>query len=110
MKGFCDADWASDIDERKSTSGYIFTIQGGPVSWCSKRQVTVALSTTEAEFMAMTAAIQECMWLKRLQRELSPNDEKSLILYSDNKSAIQFAINNSFSNRTKHIEIKASFI
>lgn len=68
IQGYCDADWAGDEDERKSTTGYVFTLQGGAISWCSKRQPTVAISTTEAEFMSMTAAIQECIWLKKIEK------------------------------------------
>lgn len=75
-----------------------------------KRQKTIALSTTEAEFMAMVAAIQESIWLKRLELELFPNSTKSMDLHCDNRGAIQLATNNSFSSRTKHIDIKEKFI
>lgn len=61
--GFVDADYAGDIDTRRSTSGYVFTIAGGPVSWSAKRQATVALSTTEAEYMALTRAAQQALWM-----------------------------------------------
>ena len=108
--GYCDADWACDLDERKSTSGYVFTMQGAAISWCSKKQPTVALSTTEAEYMAMTSAIQELIWLKKLSHELIPLSNNQIILYCDNKSTIQYVTNNSYSNRTKHIEIKSNFI
>lgn len=110
LAGYCDADWASDLDERKSTTGYIFTFQSGAISWSSKRQSTIALSSTEAEFMAMVSAIQECNWLKRLEIELVPNAEISMVLNCDNKSAILIAKNNSYSSRTKHVEIKTKFI
>ncbi|XP_074042427.1 uncharacterized protein [Leptinotarsa decemlineata] len=56
LKGYCDADWASDVDNRQSCTGYVFLQQGGPISWNCKRQHTVALSTTEAEYMALSAA------------------------------------------------------
>lgn len=110
LEGFCDADWASDVDERKSTTGYIFTMQGAAVSWGSRRQPTVALSSTEAEFMSLVSAMQEAMWLKKLERELLSSASDSIVLHCDNKGAIQLAINNTYSSRTKHIEIKASFI
>lgn len=110
LHGFCDADWASDLDERKSTTGYIFTLQNGAISWSSKRQSTIALSSTEAEFMAMVSAIQECIWLKRFEFELFKNANKPITLHCDNKSAIQVAKNNSYSSRTKHVEIKTKFI
>ena len=63
IQGFVDADWAGDLDSRRSTSGYVFTLFGGAVSWMSKRQPTVALSTTEAEYMAATHASKEAVWL-----------------------------------------------
>ena len=72
--GYSDADWAGDRDDRKSTSGYLFKIKkkkkkkiaGGPVSWRSKKQETVALSSAEAEYIALSSAAQECMWMRRL--------------------------------------------
>ncbi len=67
--GYSDADWGGDINDRKSTSGYIFKLNGGAVSWRSKKQSGVALSTAEAEYVALSAAAQEAMWLKQLMSE-----------------------------------------
>jgi Reverse transcriptase (RNA-dependent DNA polymerase) len=64
VEGFCDADWAGDLSDRKSTSGYVFIQAGGAVSWKSKRQLTVALSTAEAEYMATANATSEALWLR----------------------------------------------
>ena len=66
IHGFVDADWARDLDQRRSTSGYVFNLFGGVVSWMSKKQFVVALSTTEAEYMAATHASKEAVWLQRL--------------------------------------------
>ena len=66
IRGFVDADWVGDLDQRRSTSGYVFSLFGGTVSWMSKRQSVVALSTTEAEYMAATHASKEAVWLQRL--------------------------------------------
>jgi len=66
IHGFVDADWAGDLDQRRSTSGYVFNLFGGAVSWMSKKQSEVALSTTEAEYMVSTHAIKEAVWLQRL--------------------------------------------
>eukprot|EP00253_Pinus_taeda_P030075 PITA_30075 len=66
IRGFVDADWAGDLDQRRSTSGYVFNLFGGAVSWMSKKQSVVALSTTEAEYMAATHASKEAVWLQRL--------------------------------------------
>lgn len=70
IQGYSDSDWAGDKESRKSTSGYIFMLNGGPVSWCSKRQSTVALSSTEAEYIALTLASKEATWLCLLLTEL----------------------------------------
>ena len=61
-----DSDWADDVDRRRSTNAYVFTLNGGVISWMSKRQAVVALSTTEAEYMVATHACKESIWLKRL--------------------------------------------
>ncbi|KMQ85293.1 retrovirus-related pol polyprotein from transposon tnt 1-94, partial [Lasius niger] len=66
LEGYCDADWAGEIDKRRSTTGYLFRLQDAAISWKSKRQSSIALSTTEAEYMAMAAAVQEAMWLRVL--------------------------------------------
>lgn len=70
IEGYSDSDWAGDKESRRSTSGFIFMLNGGPVSWCSKRQATVALSSTEAEYIALTLAAKEATWLRLLLTEL----------------------------------------
>lgn len=114
MIGYCDADWAGDQDERRSTTGYVFLMQGGAVSWATRRQPTIALSSTEAEFMSMVAAIQEALWLKRFESEVfsygSTQIQRSLQLYCDNQGAIKLAMNNNYHARTKHIDVKNYFI
>ena len=88
--GFSDADWAGDVDDRKSTSGYIFSVGGAPVSWKSRKQTCVALSTAEAEYISLTIAAQEAIWLNRLLAELQLQKEplEPAIIYEDNQSAI----------------------
>ena len=70
MTGYTDADWAGDRDTRRSTSGFVFNIGSGAISWCSKRQPTVALSTFGAEYMGQTEAIKKAVWLKSLLSEI----------------------------------------
>lgn len=70
LKGFSDADYAADIDTRRSTSGYVFMYANGAISWCSERQKSVSLSTTESEYMAASNAVKELVWLKRMFSEL----------------------------------------
>lgn len=106
--GYADADWAADIDERRSTTGYVFTLQDGAISWNSKKQATVALSTTEAEYMALTSATQEVMWLRGIAGEVGLDITKPTVIYCDNRGAIDLSANANHSARTKHRH-KASF-
>ena len=110
--GFSDADWAGDVDDRKSTSGYIFSVGGAPVSWKSRKQNCVALSTAEAEYISLTIAAQKAIWLNCLLAELQLQKEplESAIIYEDNQSAISMAKNPKFHDRSKHIAIKNHFI
>ena len=109
LKGFCDSDMAGDVDTRKSTSGYVFTLAGGAVSWCSRLQRIVALSTTEAEYISATEASKEAIWLARLCSEFGLPD-KAPVLGCDSQSAICLAKNAMFHARTKHIDVRYHFI
>ena len=80
--GYCDSDYASDLDKRRSTTGYLFTLTKAPVSWKSTLQSTVALSTTKAEYMAITEAVKEGIWLHGLLKDLGVS-QKQLDMYSD---------------------------
>ena len=109
--GYSDADWGGDVDDRKSTSGYLFKMCGASVSWKSKKQSCVALSTAEAEYMSLTSAAQEAIWLNRLLAELHRKDtSRPAIVYEDNQSAISMTRNPQFHGRSKHIAIKYHFI
>lgn len=109
IKGFCDADFASNPEDRRSTTGFVFLMSGGAITWNSKKQPTIALSTTEAEYMALSTAVQETLWLNNLKKEILPKVPK-IILHVDNQSAIQLAKNATFHNRTKHIDVKHHFV
>lgn len=109
--GYTDADWGSDSDDRKSCSGYVFKLQGGAVSWASKKQQTVALSSTEAEYMAVSLACQEVVWLRQLEAEICGKSlEKPTDIFCDNHSALNLAISDAYRVRTKHIDIRHHFI
>jgi hypothetical protein len=112
LTGYTDADWAGDPDTRRSTSGYVFNIGSGAISWSSKRQPTVALSTCEAEYVSQTEAAKEAIWLKTLLDQLNPEDSSPVatIIYGDNQGAIALAKNPQFHARTKHIDIQHHFI
>ena len=108
--GFSDADWAGDLDNRRSTSGYLFQISGGPVSWRSKKQSSVALSTAEAEYVALASSAQEAVWMRQLTTELGSAPTDATTIFEDNQSAISMASNPQFHGRAKHISIKYHFI
>lgn len=110
LSGFTDADWAGDPSSRRSTSGYTFDLGSAAISWCSKKQATVALSSTEAEYNAATVAAQECVWLTRLIKDISHSSMEPVELYCDNMSSIRLASNPVFHARTKHIEVHYHFI
>ena len=71
MRGYFDADWSGDLDESKSTSGYVFTLGGGVVSWCSKKQDCIALSTVEPEYVACCLTAQTVIWLRSFLQDLN---------------------------------------
>jgi hypothetical protein len=110
IQGYVDADHARDPDSRRSVTGYLFILAGGPVSWNSKQQSSVALSSMEAEYMAASAACQEAVWLDRVLKELGNTDSSTIILFEDNKSCIQFSKNNSVHKRSKHIDQRYHYI
>lgn len=108
VTGYCDADWAGDTGDRKSTSGYIFDIFNCPVSWCSKKQSCVSLSSTEAEYYVLSVTIVEGCWLRNL---LSDIGYKMMVqIYEDNQSVIRIAEDNNSNKRLKHIDIRYHFI
>lgn len=109
IKGYCDSDHAADLDRRRSITGYLFQVGGITVSWRSGLQHIVAISTTEAEYMALAEATKEALWLKRITCELG-FPQKSVEIFCDSQSAICLAKNNVFHERTKHIQIRFHFI
>ena len=107
--GYVDSDYAGCIDTRRSLTGYVFTMQGGCVSWKSNLQKVVALSSTEAEYMAATEAVKEAIWLKGLASEIG-FDSEDVTVFCDNQSALHLIKNPIFHERSKHIDIKLHFI
>jgi hypothetical protein len=109
LRGFVDSDMAGDIDGRKSTTGYVFTLGSAAISWISRLQKIVALSTTEAEYVAAVEACKEMTWLQSLLNELD-HKQADCWLCSDSQSAIHLAKNSAFHARTKHIDVRYHFI
>jgi transposase InsO family protein len=110
LQGYSDADWAGDLDTRRSTTGYVFTLGSGSIAWASKRQATVAQSTTEAEYMAVSSAAREAMWLRQLMTDLRMPVQLPITLYSDNQGGIALTKNPVLHQRTKHVDIKHHYI
>jgi len=109
VRGFVDSDYAGDLDKSKSTTGYVFTLAEGAVSWVSKLQSIVATSTTEAEYVAATQACKEAIWLQMLLEELGHKQEK-IALFCDSQSALHLAKNPAFHSKTKHIRVQYHFV
>jgi hypothetical protein len=107
--GFADADWASQLD-RHSISGYSFHIGQGAVTWSSKRQSILALSTTESEYIAGVHAAKEAEWLRQLFEELRVERNGPMVLRCDNQSAIALCKDGKFHARTKHMDIRYHYI
>lgn len=107
---YSDADYAGDTETRRSTSGHIFLIGNSPVSWSSRRQKCVTLSTTEAEYTAASEAVKELMWLDALIRELLPNAYLKPVLNLDNQGAMKLIKNPEYHARTKHIDVRVHFV
>ena len=108
--GYSDADWAGDLDTRRSTAGYDFQIGQSTVSWCSKRQATVAKSTTEAEYVALSQATQEAVWLRHLLADLGYSMNSPTTVFDDIQGATELSKNAKFHNRTKHIDVAYHFV
>jgi hypothetical protein len=109
LVGYVDADGASQ-EHRRAISGYVFMVDGGAVSWSSKKQELVTLSTAEAEYVAQTHAAKEAIWLRRLLTEIFQSTDTPTTLFSDSKSAIALAQDGHYHARTKHIDIWYHFI
>lgn len=106
---FVDANWGTNTENRRSTSGLVAKLNGNIICWTSKKQPTVALSSTEAEYVALTEATTEAIWMKTWIREVFRINTQAQI-YCDNQSAIALSKNDTYHQRTKHIDIKYHFI
>ncbi|XP_058746032.1 uncharacterized mitochondrial protein AtMg00810-like [Vicia villosa] len=110
LVGWTDSDYAGDYDDRRSTSGYVFTIGSGAISWCSKKQPIVTLSTTEAEFVAAASCACQSVWLRAIMKQLQQEQTGNTIVYCDNSSSIKLSKNPVMHGRSKHIDVRYHFL
>ena len=110
IHGFTDADWAGNPNDRKSTAGYFTFVGGNLVTWRSKKQKVVALSSSEAEFHGIKSGPTELLWLRKLLRELGLHSSQTCKLFCDNKAAISISETPVQHDWTKHVEVDRHFI
>ncbi|XP_053968666.1 uncharacterized protein LOC128870094 [Anastrepha ludens] len=106
IEGFADADWGSDPSDRKSYSGYAFVLAGGVFSWESKKQSVVALSSTETEYLALSAAAKEAAYINKLLKEMGFGQSGPTVINNDNLSSQSLVKSPTYHARSKHIDIK----
>jgi hypothetical protein len=110
LLAFTDSDYAGDMEDRKSTSGYVFLLSSGAVSWSSKKQPIVTLSTTEAEFVAAAMCVCQALWIKRILKELGHSNGGCTQVKCDNSSTIKLSKNPVMHGRSKHIDVRYHFL
>ena len=110
LVGYCDSDFAGDIDDRKSTTGFVFLMGNNAIAWCSKKQPIVTLSSCESEYVAATSCTCHAIWLRQLLKELHLEQKEATVVMIDNKSAQALAKNPVFYDRNKHIDTRYHFI
>jgi hypothetical protein len=110
LEAYTDSDYAGDLDDRKSTSGYVFMLSSCAVSWSSKKQPVVTLSTTEAEFIAAASCACQGIWMRRILEKLGHTQLGSMTVYCDNSSTIKLSKNPVLHGRSKHIDVRFHFL
>lgn len=110
MSGYVDSDWAGNITDRKSVSGYVFKVYSSTVSWATRKQTSVALSSAEAEYMALSVAVTEAIWLRRLLVDLGVNMNGATVLHEDNQACIKVAEEDKVMKRLKHVDVRYHFV
>eukprot|EP00253_Pinus_taeda_P027080 PITA_27080 len=110
LVGFTDSDWAGDLDDWKSTVGYVFTLGSGPITWACKKQGAISLSSAEVEYRGAVEASKEALWLCQILSEFGFEQQHPTTLWCDNQSAIQLCKDPVQHQRSKHIELHMHFI
>ena len=107
---YSDADWAGSVDDQKSTSGNAFFMGDCLVSWLSKKQSSISLSTAEAEYIAAADCCTQILWMKEALKDVNIETKQPITIFCDNNSAISLSKNPVMHSRTKHIPIKYHFL
>ena len=110
LQGYAGASWATNLEDSRSVTGYVFVLQGAAVCWNSRKQPTVALSSTKPEYLALSSTTQEAIWMRNFCLELYLIDPGPITVPCDNTGAIDLGKNPQFSPRTKHINIRHHFV
>ena len=110
LYGYTDADWAGSVTDKRSTSGFMFSLGSAAITWSSKKQPTVALWSTEVEYRGVAITTCEVAWLRKLLMDMGMHVDRGVVIYCDNLSSIQLARNPVFHVRTKHIEVHYHFV
>jgi hypothetical protein len=112
LQGYTNADWQGDLDDQKPASGYIFTLAGGPISWCSTKQDSIALSSMEAAHIAASEAAKEGVWLREFLASLKVVESASqpVTIFCDNMAAIKVSKDPKFHSKSRHIEGRYHYI
>ena len=110
LHGFSDSDWAGSAQDWKSTSGFCFSTSSAMVSWSSRKQGSVALSTAEAEYISASDASREAIWLRKLLSDLFDSSLEPVVIHCDNHSCVKLSKNPVFHDRSKHIEMRYHYV
>jgi hypothetical protein len=110
LSAYCDADWGGSIDDSRSTSGYVIFLNGCAIIWKSSKQSLVALSSAEAEYVALAHCVQESLWISQLIQDLGLRFDEKISIFEDNQACIKIAKNASSSTKTKHIRMRYHFV
>lgn len=110
LVAYTDSDYAGDIDDRNSTSGYVFLLSGGAISWASKKQHVVTLSTTGAGFVEASSCACQCVWMRRVLEKIGLSQSKCTVIMCDNSLTIKLSKNPAMHDRSKHIDVRFHFL
>jgi hypothetical protein len=110
LSGYIDSDFAGNLDDRKSTSGHVFQLGTNLISWESKKQPIISISSAEAEYVATTSTSCQVVWLRRILKDMSHTEKDPTPIFYDNTSAISLSKNHGFHKKSKHIDTRFHFI